>query len=143
MPHRYFYARDDNPAITGPFVKEEDFSKAMSLRSSQYWADNGCHGWLSDFFARHLPSVLKGHQPTFTHGDLYRRNILFRRKGDDHSGTEGEYEVVAIVDWESAGWYPAYWEYAYSFALFQWVDDWPACVKNIIEPYPMESACCA
>jgi hypothetical protein len=38
--------------------------------------------------------------PTFTHGDLSSLNILVR--GDD---------VVGIIDWETAGWYPSYWEY--------------------------------
>lgn len=38
--------------------------------------------------------------PTFTHGDLSSLNIIVR--GDD---------VVGIVDWETAGWYPSYWEY--------------------------------
>lgn len=37
----------------------------------------------------------------FTHGDLSSLNILAR--GD---------EVVGIVDWETAGWYPPYWEYS-------------------------------
>ncbi|KAG8358290.1 hypothetical protein FVEN_g4216 [Fusarium venenatum] len=35
-----------------------------------------------------------------THGDLSSLNILAR--GD---------RVVGIVDWETAGWFPAYWEY--------------------------------
>lgn len=38
--------------------------------------------------------------PVFTHGDLSSLNILAR--GD---------EVVGIIDWETAGWYPDYWEY--------------------------------
>jgi hypothetical protein len=47
-----------------------------------------------------------------------------------------EYRIAAIIDWETAGWYPSYWEYAYIFALFQWVDDWPASVERIIDPWP-------
>lgn len=38
--------------------------------------------------------------PVFTHGDLSSSNILVR--GD---------RVVGVVDWETAGWYPPYWEY--------------------------------
>ncbi|KAH7890944.1 kinase-like domain-containing protein [Phlebopus sp. FC_14] len=38
--------------------------------------------------------------PVFTHGDLSSFNIIVR--GD---------EVVGIIDWETAGWYPSYWEY--------------------------------
>jgi hypothetical protein len=36
----------------------------------------------------------------FTHGDLSAQNILVR-----------DAKVVAIIDWECAGWYPEYWEY--------------------------------
>lgn len=38
--------------------------------------------------------------PVFTHGDLNPFNILLR-------GTQ----IVGIIDWEFAGWYPSYWEY--------------------------------
>lgn len=76
------------------------------------------------------PPALSGHQLTFTYEDFYRRNILVR-KVNGHSGI-GDYEVAAIVDWEAAGWYPAYWEYALSFALFQWIDEWPESLGKII-----------
>jgi thiamine kinase-like enzyme len=36
----------------------------------------------------------------FTHGDLSSLNILAR--GD---------KIIGIIDWETAGWYPSYWEY--------------------------------
>lgn len=45
----------------------------------------------------------------FTHGDLGVQNILVR-----------DAKVVAIIDWECAGWYPEYWEYTkahYNWAL--------------------------
>lgn len=119
--------------ITGPFGNEQDFSKAMSLPCSQYWTENGLHGWLSDFFARNFPSALSGHQPNFTYRDLYRRNIPVRKVNNEHLEIDN-YEVVAIVDWESVGWYPAYWESASSFALFQWIDDWPERFEKIIDP---------
>lgn len=139
VPHSYFFSRDKVPATTGPFENEENFSKAIDLRSSQNWIDRGGHGWTSDFFTRHLPSILKGHRPTFTHGDLYRENILVKRVNNPTSAIE-EYQIAAIIDWETAGWYPSYWEYAYIFPLFQWVDDWPASVEDIIDPWPLEAA---
>ncbi len=37
-----------------------------------------------------------------THGDIAPRNILV-----DESG-----RITGIIDWELAGWYPEYWEYA-------------------------------
>ena len=33
VPHRYFFSREKDPAITGPFQTEEDFGKAIALRS--------------------------------------------------------------------------------------------------------------
>lgn len=48
--------------------------------------------------------VLQVHQRQykicFTHGDLGVQNILVR-----------DAKVVALIDWECAGWYPGYWEY--------------------------------
>jgi len=42
-----------------------------------------------------------------THGDLSFRNII----------VQGE-KLTGIVDWETAGWYPDYWEYASTFYSF-------------------------
>ncbi len=48
--------------------------------------------------------------------------------------------VVRIVDWESAGWYPAYWEYVAAFFAFKWDDDWPRDVARVIDAWPAEAA---
>jgi hypothetical protein len=39
---------------------------------------------------------------TLTHGDLHRGNII---------SPTNPHRVVALLDWEQAGWYPDYWEY--------------------------------
>ncbi|QPG97664.1 hypothetical protein C2857_006686 [Epichloe festucae Fl1] len=39
----------------------------------------------------------------FTHGDIASRNIII---------SEGR--IVALLDWEFAGWYPEYWEYVFT-----------------------------
>lgn len=141
LQHRYFFSRDHNPAVTGPFETEESFNLAIAERSRLNWADNGngIHGWISDWLRRNLPSALKEHRSTFTHSDLHRQNILIRKTLDELSGNSN-YTIAAIVDWETAGWYPAYWEYAAAFALFQWVDDWPENFEKIIDPWPLEAA---
>ena len=36
----------------------------------------------------------------FTHADLHPRNILIGEDGG----------ITGIIDWETAGWYPRYWE---------------------------------
>lgn len=63
--------------------------------------------------------------PTFTHGDLSSLNILVR--GD---------EVVGIVDWETAGWYPSYWEYTTACQVNPRNPFWRAEIENFLEPMP-------
>ena len=41
------------------------------------------------------------HRSTFTHGDLKAHNVLV----DDN------YSFSGFLDWETAGWYPEYWEF--------------------------------
>ncbi|KAF7586249.1 hypothetical protein BBP40_009200 [Aspergillus hancockii] len=85
--HTYFFSRGGSSAITGLFEKEEEFIKAIALRSSQDWIDRGMHGWASDLCTRHLPSVLVVHRPSFTHGDSHRENILVKKvKGSSSEG---------------------------------------------------------
>ena len=47
--------------------------------------------------------------------------------------------MTAVVDWEDAGWYPSYWEYASAFVDFVWDDDWPEKFERIVEPCPLEA----
>lgn len=50
-----------------------------------------------------LPSMLpRSNRSVFTHGGLASRNIMV-----DNQNT-----ITGIPDWEYAGWYPDYWEYA-------------------------------
>lgn len=71
-------------------------------------------------YARHLPKALKDHPSTFTHCDLVRQNIIVQ----EHTGTEGhpdrQFKVTGLIDWEYAGWYPRYWEYAVFFVDCMW-----------------------
>ncbi|KAI0425487.1 kinase-like protein [Xylaria sp. FL1042] len=41
-------------------------------------------------------------QSVFTHADLAPRNVLVDDRG----------KITGLIDWEFAGWYPDYWEYA-------------------------------
>ncbi|CAI7571679.1 unnamed protein product [Penicillium bialowiezense] len=52
----------------------------------------------------------------FTHGDLHRGNIMV-------SSTKPT-RVLAIVDWEQAGWYPDYWEYCKALLTCWYEDEW-------------------
>ena len=90
-----------------------------------------------------INELVKLHEETwpvcFTHGDLSSLNILAR--GD---------EVVSIVDWETAGWYPSYWEYTTAWIVNPQNAFWRNEVDKFVEPKPRELAmdtirqkCCA
>lgn len=64
---------------------------------------------------------------TFTHGDLSSLNIL--ASGD---------EIVGIIDWETAGWYPAYWEYTTAWNVNPQNQFWRDEVDKFLQPMPEE-----
>jgi hypothetical protein len=73
----------------------------------------------------------KQYEVKFTHADLCPQNILV-----DDSG-----RITAILDWESAGWYPEYWEYTQMhFATPREMGDWLAAVETVVERYDDETA---
>ena len=82
----------------GPFESEEEFNEYL-IRPS--WSG----GFSSDTEYAKALSVAKRmqnitHSIVFTHGDLKPHNILV---------SEGR--ITGFLDWESAGWYPDYWDF--------------------------------
>ncbi|KAF2124398.1 kinase-like protein [Dothidotthia symphoricarpi CBS 119687] len=63
----------------------------------------------------------------FTHGDLSSLNIL--ASGD---------EVVGIIDWETAGWFPSYWEYTTAWNVNPQNQFWRNEVDKFLQPMPEE-----
>ncbi|KAL4920393.1 kinase-like protein [Aspergillus aurantiobrunneus] len=62
----------------------------------------------------------------FTHGDLSSLNILARG------------EIVGIIDWETAGWYPSYWEYTSAHQVNPQNSFRADEVDKFIQPMPEE-----
>ena len=63
-------------------------------------------------YEHELPSMLpKSNQSVFTHGDIAPRNIMVENGN-----------ITGIIDWEHAGWYPDYWEYAQIMRPAFWGD---------------------
>ncbi|KAF4502560.1 phosphotransferase enzyme family [Fusarium agapanthi] len=139
-----FQTESPNSRINGPFKSPEEVGVALALASEEYWEDNGKSIWLPRFFSRHLGAALKDHEVKFTHGDLYMRNILVEKTSKANGTLNGDglkteqYRVKGIVDWEAAGWYPAYWEYATAMSRAQAQSEWPNHIGNIIKPFPLE-----
>ncbi|KJX95254.1 Protein kinase-like domain like protein [Zymoseptoria brevis] len=63
----------------------------------------------------------------FTHGDLSAQNILVRGG-----------KVVAIIDWECAGWYPEYWEYTKAHYNSVYLPEFYEMLRQKIERYDDE-----
>ncbi|KND86831.1 hypothetical protein TOPH_08505 [Tolypocladium ophioglossoides CBS 100239] len=116
----------DDGIVSGPFDSESKFNDALVQK---YLYKSGLDH-KADYYRRVLPLVLRNHNIVFTHGDLQRKNIILREDG-----------VAVVIDWETAGWYPEYWEYALAmFACGSWEDDWHEFVGHILTEYLNEYA---
>ncbi|KAI8970767.1 kinase-like domain-containing protein [Trametes punicea] len=72
----------------------------------------------------------RGHKIVFTHADLNPRNILVDRIVQP-DGSHG-WQVTGIVDWETAGYYPEYWDYTKAlYEGFRWRRRYTNLVKEI------------
>ncbi|OBT43651.1 hypothetical protein VE00_05218 [Pseudogymnoascus sp. WSF 3629] len=111
------------PMRFGPFQNIQDFHKHLRGGLETH-VDNPDD--VSELIAWHEGPWSA---PVFTHGDLSNLNILAR--GD---------EVVGIIDWETAGWYPIYWEYTTASHVNPQNLFWKEEVDRFLEPMPKELA---
>jgi len=65
--------------------------------------------------------------PVLTHGNLSSLNIM----------AEGD-TITSIVDWETAGWYPCYWEYTTACQVTIREPFWREEVDKFLDPCPQE-----
>ncbi|KAI2627299.1 hypothetical protein GGS26DRAFT_561306 [Hypomontagnella submonticulosa] len=103
--------RSANPV--GPFRDEAAFSQVLRF---------------SDDPAR------RGHKIVFTHADLNPRNVLVDRivQPDGNIG----WSVTGIVDWETAGYYPEYWDYTKAmFEGFRWSRRYNDLVHSVFSEF--------
>ncbi|KAL9104489.1 MAG: hypothetical protein Q9163_000582 [Psora crenata] len=61
----------------------------------------------------------------FTHGDLSNTNIF----------VDGD-KVVGIIDWDTSGWYPEYWEYMTAWNVNPYNEFWRDEVGKFLQLYP-------
>lgn len=91
----------------GPFSDEANFSQELRF------SDEPCR---------------RGHEIVFTHADLNPRNILIDKVAIP--GGKKSWRVTGIVDWETAGYYPEYWDF--TKAMFEGFR-WPLRYNDLIE----------
>ncbi|RDW90050.1 uncharacterized protein DSM5745_01825 [Aspergillus mulundensis] len=107
----------------GPFSTIKDFHRHLR-RGMEF--DSRLDAEIRDLITQHE----SGTWPlVFTHGDLSSLNILV--SGDD---------IVGIVDWETAGWYPSYWEYTSAYQVNPQNSFWANEIDKFLEPMPDELA---
>ena len=110
---------DDHPA-TGPFATLDDFYDWLEYLPQRSLAAEDRY---TDPYVDMLPTNA---DIKFTHGDLHPSNIIISETSPR--------KVLALIDWEQAGWYPDYWEsFKSSFAAgieSQWFTEW---VPKIID----------
>ena len=107
----------------GPFRNAQDFHKHLR-RGIEFHPD--LYPEVNELIAQHeelYPSL------AFTHGDLSSLNIL-----------ACEDKVVGIVDWETAGWYPSYWEYTTACQVNPHNSFWRDEIEKFLDPFPKELA---
>lgn len=139
MGHLFFWSPEKAAGITGPFQDESELNTALVLQYRQSREfDNGID-FKAHFYNRSFQAVLQNHRPTFTHSDIQKKNILVIDHGP---GTPARLRSsrLALLDWETAGWYPEYWEYFSAFCAIRWHDDWSCKVEQSIKPWPAETA---
>ncbi|KAG6114301.1 hypothetical protein E4U13_003415 [Claviceps humidiphila] len=88
----------------GPFVDEDDFNDTLRC------------GALPDVVHR------SGHEIVLTHGDLNMRNIMM------HNG-----RLSGIIDWETCGWFPDYWDYTKAHFITKIHRRWLRIVDAVFE----------
>lgn len=82
------------------------------LESEEAFRERICNRWfhVSGYASREdfLSKIPRSESCVFTHGNILPRSIIVREREDGGN----EHNIVGVVDWERAGWYPEWWEYA-------------------------------
>lgn len=120
----FFDCRLPSREYWGPFATVREFHEA--LVDGMPWDTTDCTKVpdLGELFAFYQQAEEK---LVLTHGDLSSLNILVR--GDT---------VVGVVDWETAGWFPAYWEYTTAKYVNPYNPFWEEPVDQFVTPMPEE-----
>jgi aminoglycoside phosphotransferase len=119
-------------SLWGPFDSVNDFHLALRNNVTVHSLEAQTHGSPSPAAISDMQKLVAFHEsvvrpPVLTHGDLSSFNILIR---DD--------KVVGIIDWETAGWLPYYWEYTMAWHANPQNLFWQKEVDNFLDPYRAE-----
>ena len=111
----------------GPFQSHNDF---------HHFSCRGGVGIPMEAFKnmRGIEQVVDSHRQhyatKFMHGDFAPRNIMVK-----HDGT-----IMAIINWDSAGWFPEYWGYTKAMFTPYALDDWIESIGEMTGRYDEQLA---
>lgn len=117
----------------GPFAKEADFNNFLRFGVQlDYDILHKGKSWISSPDVDELQKLVKMQdQETrkicFTHGDLNGWSIIVK-KG----------KIVALIDFETSGFFPEYWEYTTAIATNRRHEVWKKEIPNFLVTYPRE-----
>lgn len=119
LQHRFLCLADGSPCVNDPLVAgarcaepphppllDDDAVRARIYECYYYAATRRKYG--------ELPVIPRSNVSVFTHNDINPENIMFDKESC---------QITGIIDWEMAGWYPDYWEYASILKPTRW-EDW-------------------
>ncbi len=108
----------------GPFATIRDFHRELRSYMAEVPEDrDDVYPGLRKLISYHEETAFT--PPVLTHGDPSAFNIL--ADGDT---------VTGIVDWETAAWMPAYWEYTNAWHVNPYNPYWQEEVDKFITPWP-------
>lgn len=97
LPYFLFWTPEPQKEINGPFMTENEFCLGLIEKLRQIYADNNQHTSRIEWLRKHLPASLTGHQSTFTHGDIQRKNIMIEKLGSKILNNEDDFNL-SILD---------------------------------------------
>lgn len=125
MPGTYL-GRFDGQGVIIPCIIERSGGPFRTIGELHDWLVHPKEYYgVQSMFWHQITTRLRNECPiVFTHTDLAARNIMV------HDG-----RIVAILDWESSGWYPDYWEYVLALRGMDNVD-WETLGRHLPDLFP-------
>lgn len=116
----------------GPFSTISEFHLALRNKVTLKALEQQNHSTLSPIAVSDIRELITFHDsikrsPVLTHGDLSSFNILICNDA-----------VVGIIDWDTAGWLPYYWEYTTAWHANPQNHFWQKEVCNFLDPQEEE-----
>ena len=146
VPQSHNYGTTGIASVKGGTFREDRFDDEYM---GPFEDERAYHDWrvsvVQAISTRHQPTMERlkiirkelqdDHDIVFTHGDLNPGNVLIKVLGD------GDVHIVAVLDWEMAGWRPAYWEYVKCMHCMGGSDtEWGEFVGMVLQKYEKEKA---